>query len=269
MIWIIAIVALIGACIAVAWFRGRHQVEDDGTISLASRVLRHPERILIDLPQVVSRGGASEGYTLLFEAEAELGHVGALQMRRQLLISFAEVFKAPSKESVKKLTDFLFHTADEEFQKTLLWEERCRAPVRFLRLLHAMIESVESGRPMENTERLIPKPRQRGKSKRRKRGDEIALDTLNGKDRDVGYEWRRLFLALSEVVSPEPPPGRSKPSRESRAQQMSAVSNGTSGSAPALPTTLVDPGRAPHLGAFQKVAREVCAQYVNLTRRNS
>lgn len=257
MIWILAIVGLIGVGIIVAWFRGRRQTEEP--ISLASRVLRHPERVLIDIPQVVSSGDAAEGCKLLLEAEAELGHVGALHMRRQLLTRFAEVFQAPSRDSVKGLTDFLFHTADQEFQDILSWERRCAAPMRFLRLLHAMIESVESERLSENTKRLIPK--------NRLRLNDVALKRLKGNDRDIAKEWFLLFLGLSEVISPEKANEKSKSSKKSRSKQAGGLGKGTSAADP--PKRLADPNTAPHLRAFQRVAGEVSVQYINLTLRDT
>jgi hypothetical protein len=254
MIWILAIVCLIGLCAALLLLKGRNKAEAATPSLLADLVLRHPERMLLDIPRFMSTTDETEAYRFLMETEAELSRMGVLQMRRQLVTCIAGVFKAPSKHSTKEMTDFLFNSASKEFREVLRWNKRCEAPLQFLRVLHILIESLESGQDLERNHIAI---------KDHEKINDTALDELKGEDRDIAKEWHRLFLALYETVYPKEQKHKGKRSAQSRshkglnAQERSALGNGV-----APPKTLHDPGRAPHLLPFQKVANEVYRDFM-------
>jgi hypothetical protein len=171
---------------------------------LANKVLRNPERLLLDVPLLIESLPPEQGkHKFLLDTEAELARIGKLQMRRQFILLFADVLKEKSKNSVKELTDFLFSTAPQEFRDTLEWGKRCTGAIEFLRLLSDLIEFLES--------------RQRSvffnnsKRKRVKQDIDTGLKKLEGTDKEVALEWVRLYRGLLQIIEPDETKDKEQP----------------------------------------------------------
>jgi hypothetical protein len=195
---------------------------------------------LLDVPQFIVSVPEQDKHKFLEDTKAELARIGGLEIRKKFISSFAEVVRSPSKESVKGFTDFLFDKkTPQEFRDTLMWDKRCDGAIRFLRLIHELVEYLERGN--------IEKRKKQQFLNQFHKDQMEALGKLEGVDECVVKEWYRLFYGLCRIVAPKKP-GKKKARK--------VVVDPPSRDRP-LPKSISNPSEVPHLVFFQTAARKV------------
>jgi len=161
--------------------------------ALANQLLRHPERILIDVPLYSSATKDMNSYDFILRAEAELASIGELESRRQFLIHFAELVKSPSSNSLKELTSFLFQKAPVIFLDALRWDGRCSEALRFLEFTHRLIKFIETGKSLAN----FKMPSKKG----RKRYPKEFPNELQDMDAKIMQEWNEMNKGILRTIN--------------------------------------------------------------------
>lgn len=240
---------MLGALGMFLILRNRNNGENIAPAFLANRILRHPERMLLELPIYICE--VSDKNRLLTETRAELARMGDLQMRSAFLTSFAQVINEPSKDTMVNFTNFLFNEASNEFRDTLEWEGRCEVSIRFLRLVDTLIISLRDKNYLRNPK--FPKHAERCFDKVEKE--------LKGKDKEVALEWYFLFLGLCKIVIPKVTREGMKKLREIElpVQNISKPDFDPS-------IFLTDSNLVGHLTPFQEVAKKVYDECKQLQR---
>lgn len=205
-------------------------------VALAKQILRYPERILIDIPVYASSLHGSMSCEFLLETESVLASMGELKMRRQFLIHFAEVVKSPSKDSVKKLTNFLFYVAPETFRDVLRWDGKCDNAVHFLEFMQNLIATVEEGKKLRDFQKVS--------KKKRRLSPKNSSKKLEGVDAEIMQEWFDLHIAVNKEIA------------SWQAQSLN-VTREWNGSAQFKSANLINEDKIPHLLPFLIAAREV------------
>ena len=206
---------------------------------LTNKILRYPERLLLDVPQFLASIPEGERYKFLMDTEHELERTGKLEMRRKFIIHFAAVVREQSKNSVKELTDFLFNAAPGQFREALSIEGKCKGAFRFLKLIDELIGSLENDkRPYHKKKKIL-------QNVERERQEEIEVH--QGVDKDVIKEWYKLFRALCKLIAP-----KVEGKKKHNIMGIKPPSKGDK-----IPSALREPKEIEYLIPFQKVAREV------------
>ena len=205
--------------------------------NLATKILRNPERILIDVPYYVSILQESTGYDFLLETEIALASIGELQTRRQFLIKFAQVIRSPSLETVNGLTNFLFHIAPQNFRDALRWDGKCDNAMHFLEFMQHLFDALEKGRILKDFQKVS--------RKKRRHSPKNLSKGLQGVDEKIMGEWFDLHSAVYKAITSWQAQSRSETRKHNGIPHFSSVS-------------LIDEDKVPHLLPFLIASREVC-----------
>lgn len=249
-----AMLLLAGAvALALSIKRGRRPATP---AALANRILRYPERILLEVPGAMARRNTGEQAGFLLQAEAELAGLGGLETRRELLARFADFFQTPSPATLEALNAFVSRGELGEFRQVLSWRGNCQAALGFLSLAGGLATSLEGQRPL--------KPLHRRYVQQIRRDHDQAMRGLRGDYREIAGQWYRLFQGLHTVVEPQPqrPKRRRKKKKPKGARKKGAATTRkrlTRETKP--PNALTDEEKSPDLLEFQRVARELFIAY--------
>lgn len=135
MLWLIPVIALTLALPILLVLLGRKNRRQWDRVSLANRILRQPERILIDLPLFLREQPSNERHVFLMDTERELARMGKFPERRQLVMEFAKYLKAPSLDSLKDLSAYMLTDTAEEFRELIRYNGICLSALRFFELV--------------------------------------------------------------------------------------------------------------------------------------
>jgi hypothetical protein len=209
--------------------------------ALSRQILRHPERILIDVPLYTTTAEGIDPFNFLLETESILASIGELESRRQFLALYAELVESPTKDSLKGLTNFLFEEAPTIFKDTLSWDGKCNNAVHFLEYTHRIILFAEKGKSLKGL--------QESSKKKRKRSPKNLSGELQGTDAKIMHEWNELNSAAHRAIS-------------IIIENKSCLKKNSENVIPLSSLSLIEKDRLTHLIPFLIAATDVCRDAV-------
>lgn len=240
LLFLVLVIVTVGSLFLLLYSRKKQSISNRTPAALANQVLRYPERILIDVP-LYTATQELHPYEFLLKTEAELASIGELESRRQFLVRYAEVINAPSKDSIRNLTNFLLRDAPDLFRETLRWDGKCNKAFQFLEFIDHLIESIEKGKEIQITH---------SKNKKRKKAARKSTSgNLHGLDEKISQEWNELNQALHTAVA-------------SLSQKRGEILSNPTGDLHIGSIRLLADDRVPHLIPLLQAARDVCKSVV-------
>jgi hypothetical protein len=252
-LWIIAIIAAIFIVAASARaFARKKQRPLKAPVDVANSILRYPERILLDVPAALARRIRSDRAEFLRAIEAELGKLGGLEIRRELLLRLADFYESPSSKSIKELNAFITRPEIREFRNVLGWQGHCHAALAFFSLAGRLAGILDGERPKQNLSRGFVKEANENHDK--------AMKELQGEYRDMEKQWFCLLQGLYKVVESEIPSAKRKKKKGGGTKTAGAFSKKLTRETDP-PKALIEESKAVGLAEFQEVSRTLFISY--------